>query len=219
MPDTPELREHFGQSGQQVAGCGFPTAHWLALVHFGSGLFQQVIACRAADARSVGHGAAASRTRGGRRAGRRPRLLLVCPSGAVVWPGRACGRASPSAADRRLQARPALRCAWPRQKRKEERPAALPLDRAAWSARSARRMVSAGRSSGLDVGRQFCSAAPDAARARAGIRDRATRFSCSPSDARHDAVGFASLHQAAIGGGLRLALDNRNLLRPFEDHA
>ena len=44
MPDTPELREHFGQSGQQVAGCGFPTAHWLALVHFGSGLFQQVIA-------------------------------------------------------------------------------------------------------------------------------------------------------------------------------
>ena len=44
MPDTDELREHFGQSGQQAAGCGFPTAHWLALVHFGSGLFQKVIA-------------------------------------------------------------------------------------------------------------------------------------------------------------------------------
>jgi hypothetical protein len=44
MPDTPELREHFGQSGQQAAGCGFPTSHWLALVHFGSGLFQRVIA-------------------------------------------------------------------------------------------------------------------------------------------------------------------------------
>jgi Transposase DDE domain len=44
MPDTPELQEHFGQSGQQAAGCGFPTAHWLALVHFGSGLFQRVIA-------------------------------------------------------------------------------------------------------------------------------------------------------------------------------
>jgi len=43
MPDTDELREYFGQSGQQAAGCGFPTAHWLALVHFGSGLFQQVI--------------------------------------------------------------------------------------------------------------------------------------------------------------------------------
>jgi hypothetical protein len=44
MPDTPELQEHFGQSGQQAVGCGFPTAHWLALVHFGSGLFQRVIA-------------------------------------------------------------------------------------------------------------------------------------------------------------------------------
>lgn len=44
MPDTTELQEHFGQSGQQAIGCGFPTAHWLALVHFGSGLFQQVIA-------------------------------------------------------------------------------------------------------------------------------------------------------------------------------
>ena len=43
MPDTDELREHFGQSGGQRPGCGFPTAHWLALVHFGSGLFQKVI--------------------------------------------------------------------------------------------------------------------------------------------------------------------------------
>lgn len=43
MPDTDQLREHFGQPGGQAAGCGFPTAHWLALVHFGSGLFQKVI--------------------------------------------------------------------------------------------------------------------------------------------------------------------------------
>ena len=43
MPDTPQLQEHFGQSGGQAPGCGFPTAHWLALVHFGSGLFQKVI--------------------------------------------------------------------------------------------------------------------------------------------------------------------------------
>jgi hypothetical protein len=43
MPDTPELQEHFGQPGGQATGCGFPTAHWLALVHFGSGLFQKVI--------------------------------------------------------------------------------------------------------------------------------------------------------------------------------
>ena len=42
MPDTNELRNHFGQSGGQAAGCGFPTAHWLALLHFGSGLMQKV---------------------------------------------------------------------------------------------------------------------------------------------------------------------------------
>ena len=44
MPDTDELREHFGQPGGQTQGCGFPTASWLALVHFGSGLFQKAIA-------------------------------------------------------------------------------------------------------------------------------------------------------------------------------
>jgi hypothetical protein len=29
MPDTPDLRAEFGQSGNQAAGCGFPTAHLL----------------------------------------------------------------------------------------------------------------------------------------------------------------------------------------------
>jgi hypothetical protein len=43
MSDTDDLRNHFGQSGGQALGCGFPTAHWLALVHFGSGLFQKVL--------------------------------------------------------------------------------------------------------------------------------------------------------------------------------
>lgn len=43
MPDTDQLREHFGQHGSQQPGCGFPTAHFLALVHFGSGLFQKVL--------------------------------------------------------------------------------------------------------------------------------------------------------------------------------
>jgi hypothetical protein len=31
MPDTPELREFFGQPGAQAEGCGFPMAHLLAL--------------------------------------------------------------------------------------------------------------------------------------------------------------------------------------------
>ena len=34
MSDTKELREHFGQPTGQAEGCGFPTASWLALVHF-----------------------------------------------------------------------------------------------------------------------------------------------------------------------------------------
>lgn len=42
MPDTKELREYFGKSGKTREGCGFPTARWLALVHFGSRLFQKV---------------------------------------------------------------------------------------------------------------------------------------------------------------------------------
>lgn len=56
MPDTDELREHFGQPGGQAEGCGFPTAHWLALVHFGSGLFQKVITAplRTHDLKDVG---------------------------------------------------------------------------------------------------------------------------------------------------------------------
>ena len=41
MPDTEQLREHFGQSGQQAAGCGFPPAHFPALLHLGSGLLQK----------------------------------------------------------------------------------------------------------------------------------------------------------------------------------
>jgi DDE family transposase len=57
MPDTDQLREHFGQPGGQAAGCGFPTAHWLALVDFGTGLFQKVItaALRTHDLNGVAH--------------------------------------------------------------------------------------------------------------------------------------------------------------------
>jgi hypothetical protein len=44
MPDTPELGGYFGHSKNQRRGCGFPTARWLALMHFGSGLIEKVIA-------------------------------------------------------------------------------------------------------------------------------------------------------------------------------
>ena len=44
MPDTPELQAHFGQPGQQKLGCGFPTAHWLAMLHVGTGMITKMLA-------------------------------------------------------------------------------------------------------------------------------------------------------------------------------
>jgi hypothetical protein len=38
MPDTPELKAHFGQPGQQKPGCGFPVAHVLMLFNARTGL-------------------------------------------------------------------------------------------------------------------------------------------------------------------------------------
>jgi hypothetical protein len=38
MPDTPQLQEQFGQHGAQAPGCGFPTAHLMALFDHRSGL-------------------------------------------------------------------------------------------------------------------------------------------------------------------------------------
>ncbi len=44
MPDTPQLRAHFGQHGEQQPGCGFPTAHWLVLLHAGTGMITKMLA-------------------------------------------------------------------------------------------------------------------------------------------------------------------------------
>jgi len=43
MPDTPELQAHFGQSGAQKAGCGFPVMHILALFHASTGFLLNVV--------------------------------------------------------------------------------------------------------------------------------------------------------------------------------
>lgn len=55
MSDVKELRDYFGQPAGQAEGCGFPVAHWLALVHFGTGLIQKAIVSRvnSHDLRSV----------------------------------------------------------------------------------------------------------------------------------------------------------------------
>ena len=44
MPDTPALQEHFGQSGAQQSGCGFPAAHWLSMFDARSGLLVKQVA-------------------------------------------------------------------------------------------------------------------------------------------------------------------------------
>ena len=43
MPDTEELREHFGQPSGQKQGCGFPVAHFVALFHVSTGMIRRVL--------------------------------------------------------------------------------------------------------------------------------------------------------------------------------
>jgi hypothetical protein len=43
MPDTPDLRAEFGQSGMQAEGCGFPTAHLLVQFHAYSGYLMHAL--------------------------------------------------------------------------------------------------------------------------------------------------------------------------------
>lgn len=43
MPDTPALQKHFGQSGQQKPGCGFPTSHVLCLFDVATGMLRDCI--------------------------------------------------------------------------------------------------------------------------------------------------------------------------------
>jgi hypothetical protein len=42
MPDTPELREHYGQPSEQRHGCGFPVMHLLAMFHAATGFLLRV---------------------------------------------------------------------------------------------------------------------------------------------------------------------------------
>jgi hypothetical protein len=44
MPDTPELRQEFGQPGNQAPGCGFPTAHLLVAFDAQTGLLTRAVA-------------------------------------------------------------------------------------------------------------------------------------------------------------------------------
>src|SRR5687768_18584961 len=44
MPDTPELREAFGQPAGQAKGCGFPVAHLLVMFDVATGLLLDAVA-------------------------------------------------------------------------------------------------------------------------------------------------------------------------------
>jgi hypothetical protein len=43
MPDKRPLQREFGQPGGQQPGCGFPVAHWLAMMHQGTGLIVKML--------------------------------------------------------------------------------------------------------------------------------------------------------------------------------
>ncbi len=43
MADTPSLQNQFGQPSGQRPGCGFPVAHWLVMMHMGSGMIMRML--------------------------------------------------------------------------------------------------------------------------------------------------------------------------------
>jgi hypothetical protein len=43
MSDTPQLQSFFGQPGSQKPGCGFPVAHWLVMMHMGTGMITKML--------------------------------------------------------------------------------------------------------------------------------------------------------------------------------
>jgi hypothetical protein len=44
MPDTPQLQREFGQPGNQLPGCGFPVAHFLAMFDSATGFLMDILA-------------------------------------------------------------------------------------------------------------------------------------------------------------------------------
>lgn len=44
MPDTDELRAHFGQPGGQAEGCGYPVAHLMTLFDYPTGMLRRTLA-------------------------------------------------------------------------------------------------------------------------------------------------------------------------------
>ena len=81
MPDNPpQLQEHFGQPGNQMPGCGFPVAHWLAMMHYGTGMVVRMLTAPLEATRIARRGTPPG-TPARRCARRRPRVLFLRPFG------------------------------------------------------------------------------------------------------------------------------------------
>ena len=115
MPDTRELQAHFGQPGQQQPGYGFPTAHWLVLLHAGTGMITKMLAAPLRTHDMAGGARTASGIARRRRPGRGSRLLLLCPFSPLIAARSACSAAHPSADDRRFHAGQNARAPLPRE--------------------------------------------------------------------------------------------------------
>ena len=147
MPDTPELRAHFGTSGRAKPGCSFPVARILALFHAGTGTAAGGPRRPAAGPRDGGRRRRPPPPRPGRRPGGGPRLLLVPAPGDARRPRRPCGVPGPRPADRRLHAAPAARR--PRRRGGGQGPPAVALAAAARRARPGGRVVQAEPAAGV----------------------------------------------------------------------
>src|SRR3990172_11912547 len=204
MSDTPELQEHFGQPGGQAAGGGFPGAHWLALVHCGSGLIQQVFTAPLRTHDLNGACAIASRVGGGRRGDRRPGFGLFCPRGAAVGARRVRHLPRASEVDCGFHAVPCP-CAAARSAPEEQtlqRYSQFALGQEPGAVGPDRGMVSPRLVSELAVGGSVRRVAGHVAGTRAALPDRAAWLSREGSDAGDDTLGCAAVFREATGRSL-----------------
>ena len=141
-PDTPELREHFGQPSGQAEDCGFPVAHLMALFDARRGYLLRAMA-QPLYTRDMSQAAAGTPSCRGRRAGGRPGVRLLRPPGVV--PGAGPSRPVPRspAADRQLPPGPPAR---------RQGAADVTLAEAAGEARPAGGVLQAQGAAGVDDG-------------------------------------------------------------------
>ena len=159
MPDTPQLQAHFGQPSGQRPGCGFPTAHWLVLLHAGTGMIAKMLASplRTHDLSKTAR--LHPELRGGRPVGCGSGVLFLCPFGTAIPAWSAWAAAHPPADDRRFHAGPRACSSRSRQSGPQAGNTSIMLAQATWRDRSDRRLAEADEQANLDEYRAVCSIA------------------------------------------------------------